>query len=54
MPSVHVTLGDLYREWGREDDAVRHYGAFLRLWEGADPELQPSVAEVARRRQGGG
>ncbi len=50
MPGVHITLGDLYRERGREDDAVRHYDAFLRLWEGADAQFQPTVAEVAARR----
>lgn len=41
-------LGDLYAARGDTAKAVARYGAFLDLWDKADAELQPQVAEVRR------
>jgi hypothetical protein len=47
-PVAFVVLGEAYERAGRNDAAARAYATFLRLWEGADPELQPR-ADNARR-----
>ena len=44
----HERLGALYEARGDQEEAARHYAAFVSLWEDADPELQPRV-EAARR-----
>ena len=45
----HRRLGELYESKGDAANAARHYREFIRLWERADPPLQPKVAEVRRR-----
>jgi tetratricopeptide (TPR) repeat protein len=42
-------LGQLYDEMGDLEQAAGYYGAFVELWEDADPELQPRV-QAARAR----
>jgi len=42
-------LGELYEGKGDREQAVEHYGRFVELWKGADPELQPMVSEVKQR-----
>ena len=42
-------LGELYEARGDIPKAAAHYREFVKLWEKADPELQPRVAEVRRR-----
>jgi tetratricopeptide (TPR) repeat protein len=42
-------LGELYEAKGDNARAVSHYSAFVRLWEHADPDMQPKVAEVRAR-----
>lgn len=42
-------LGELYEERGDRERATRCYGRFVESWKGADPELQPQVAEVRGR-----
>ena len=42
-------LGELYEAKGDNAKAVSHYTAFVRLWARADPDLQPTVAEVRAR-----
>jgi tetratricopeptide (TPR) repeat protein len=42
-------LGELYEARGDVARALLHYREFVALWKGADPELQPTVAEVRRR-----
>ncbi|HJQ20767.1 MAG TPA: protein kinase [Gemmatimonadaceae bacterium] len=46
---LHRRLGELYEEKHDIPNAVAHYRKFVSLWEHADPELQPQVAEVKRR-----
>jgi tetratricopeptide (TPR) repeat protein len=46
---LHRRLGELYESKGDAPNAARHYREFVRLWERADPMLQPRVAEVRRR-----
>ncbi|HET9452893.1 MAG TPA: serine/threonine-protein kinase [Gemmatimonadaceae bacterium] len=46
---LHRRLGELHESKGDAANAARHYREFLRLWERADPMLQPKVAEVRRR-----
>ncbi|HJS73131.1 MAG TPA: tetratricopeptide repeat protein, partial [Vicinamibacteria bacterium] len=45
---AHVTLGRLYEDAGRENEARAAYVKFLELWKDADPEL-PLLMDVRRR-----
>jgi len=49
LPLAYQRLGELYEGKGEKDKAIGHYGTFVELWRGADPELQPRVKEVQRR-----
>ena len=42
-------LGELHEAQGRRDRAIHYYARFVELWNTADPELQPQVADVRRR-----
>ena len=42
-------LGELYEARGDRGRAASRYARSVELWKDADPELQPSVAEVRRR-----
>jgi tetratricopeptide (TPR) repeat protein len=42
-------LGELYDAKGDATNAARNYRDFIKLWEHADPRLQPKVAEVRRK-----
>jgi len=44
----YLLLGQALEEQGERAGAIRAYSRFVRLWENADPELQPRV-ETARR-----
>ena len=44
----YLLLGQALEESGDIAGAVRAYSRFVRLWENADPDLQPRV-ETARR-----
>jgi hypothetical protein len=44
----YLLLGQALEEKGDRAAAIRAYSRFVRLWENADPELQPRV-ETARR-----
>ncbi|MGD8700738.1 MAG: hypothetical protein PVJ43_15685, partial [Gemmatimonadales bacterium] len=44
----YLLLGQALEEEGDRAPAIRAYSRFVRLWENADPELQPRV-ETARR-----
>jgi tetratricopeptide (TPR) repeat protein len=48
---AHKRLGELYEAKGDNAKAVSHYTAFVRLWERADPDMQPKVAEVRARME---
>jgi eukaryotic-like serine/threonine-protein kinase len=43
LPFVHERLADLYADQGDDANAARHAAAFVALWDGADPALQPRV-----------
>ncbi|MEO8562259.1 MAG: protein kinase [bacterium] len=51
MAPVHKRLGELYEAKGDNAKAVSHYTAFVNLWQRADPDLQPKVAEVRARME---
>jgi tetratricopeptide (TPR) repeat protein/tRNA A-37 threonylcarbamoyl transferase component Bud32 len=42
-------LGGLYQQQKDDAKAAALYGTLLQLWRGADPELQPLIADVRRR-----
>jgi hypothetical protein len=46
---AHRRLGELYESKNDAANAARHYREFVRLWERADAQLQPKVAEIRRR-----
>jgi tetratricopeptide (TPR) repeat protein len=49
LPRIYYRLGELYEARGERDKAAEYYGRFIELWRGADPALQPRVAEARRR-----
>ena len=49
LPRVLVRLGELYESNGDKAKALEYYGRFVDLWQDADPELQPRVAEIRKR-----
>jgi tetratricopeptide (TPR) repeat protein/tRNA A-37 threonylcarbamoyl transferase component Bud32 len=51
MAPAHKRLGELYEAKGDNAKAVSHYSAFVNLWQRADPDLQPKVAEVRGRME---
>ena len=48
-PLMLKRLGELYEGKGEVGKAAEYYREFVTLWEGAEPRLQPKVAEVRRR-----
>jgi tetratricopeptide (TPR) repeat protein/tRNA A-37 threonylcarbamoyl transferase component Bud32 len=51
LARAYKRLGELYEARGDRERAVEWYGKFTELWQGADPDLQPVVADVRRRMQ---
>jgi tetratricopeptide (TPR) repeat protein len=49
LAAAHKRLGELYEQRGDVARALTHYRGFVDLWKTADPELQPTVADVQRR-----
>jgi tetratricopeptide (TPR) repeat protein len=49
MLPAHKRLGELYEARGDNVRALSHYTSFVNLWQRADPDLQPKVAEVRAR-----
>ena len=49
LAGIRKRLGEMYEAKGNTQRAATNYAAFLALWKGADPELQPKVQEVRRR-----
>lgn len=49
LAPTHKRLGELYEAKGDNARAVTHYTEFVRLWEHADPDMQPKVTEVRVR-----
>jgi tetratricopeptide (TPR) repeat protein len=46
LAPAHRRQAEIYERRGQRDLAARHYRKFNELWSGADPELQPAVAEA--------
>ncbi len=46
---AHLRRARLHDAAGDRAAAIHHYERFLRLWEGADPELRPAVERVRER-----
>jgi len=51
LAPTHKRLGELYEAKGDNARAVSHYTAFVNLWEHADPDMQPKVAEARTRME---
>jgi hypothetical protein len=49
LAPAHLRQAELYERLGDRDQAVEHYGRFIQLWKGCDPELQPSVDRAKAR-----
>jgi len=49
LASSYRRLGEVYEAEGDGEKAVEYYNEFVQLWENADPELQPQVADVRAR-----
>jgi tetratricopeptide (TPR) repeat protein len=49
VPAAHLRIGEIHEARGETDQAVERYGAFVELWAGADPEMQPLVDDVRNR-----
>jgi len=48
-PLAFRRLGEIYEARGERDKAVEYYDRFVELWQNADPELQPQVADTRER-----
>ncbi len=48
-PCILFRLDELYEQRGDQARAADYYSQFAELWRGADPDLQPRVAEARRR-----
>jgi tetratricopeptide (TPR) repeat protein len=46
---VHLRLAGIHDNAGNYDQAIYHYARLLELWDQADPEFQPMVAEARGR-----
>jgi hypothetical protein len=49
LPTAYRRLGELYDLKGDRERALRYYGDFVDLWNGAEAELQPLVQDVKQR-----
>ncbi len=49
LASAYKRLGELYEARGERAKAVEYYGRLVKLWNDADPELQPVVRDVRAR-----
>jgi tetratricopeptide (TPR) repeat protein len=49
LAGSHKRLGELWEQKGDAAKAASNYAKFVELWQRADPELQPQVADVKKR-----
>jgi tetratricopeptide (TPR) repeat protein len=49
LPMTLRRLGELYEAKGDFPNALKYYQEFVKLWQNADPELQPQVVEIRDR-----
>jgi tetratricopeptide (TPR) repeat protein len=49
LAATYMRLGELWEDRGDRAKAAKYYAAFVELWQGADPELQPRVASARRK-----
>jgi tRNA A-37 threonylcarbamoyl transferase component Bud32/tetratricopeptide (TPR) repeat protein len=49
LAATYMRLGELWQARGDHAKAAKYYAAFVDLWQGADPELQPRVASARRK-----
>ena len=49
LTGVHKRLGELYEARLDRQKAASHFRTFVELWNNADPDLQPKVADVRQR-----
>jgi tRNA A-37 threonylcarbamoyl transferase component Bud32/Tfp pilus assembly protein PilF len=49
LPGIYLRLGQLYEAKGDLGRAATNFSAFINLWQHADPELQPKVADAKKR-----
>lgn len=46
LAAAQLRSGEVYQRLGDRERATFHYGRFVRLWDGCDPELRPLVAQA--------
>jgi len=51
LAPARLRLAAIYTNLGERAHAARRYDEFLRLWQGADPELRPMIDEARRRKE---
>jgi tetratricopeptide (TPR) repeat protein len=49
LAPAHRRQAEIYARRGQRNLAAQHYRRFIQLWNEADPELQPAVAEAKSR-----
>jgi tetratricopeptide (TPR) repeat protein len=49
LAGSHKRLGEFHEAKGNSEKAAEHYRKFIKLWEKADPELQPQVKAAKDR-----
>jgi tetratricopeptide (TPR) repeat protein len=49
LAGVYKRLGELYEAKGDRANAITYYRKFVDLWQHADPEFQPKVAEARKK-----
>ena len=49
LAGTYKRMGELSEARGDRQQAAAAYAKFIRLWQNADPELQPVVADIRRR-----
>jgi tetratricopeptide (TPR) repeat protein/tRNA A-37 threonylcarbamoyl transferase component Bud32 len=49
LAGTYKRLGELYEAAGNRAKAIDHYSRFVTLWQNADAQFQPRVAEVRQR-----
>ncbi|MEP6492418.1 MAG: protein kinase [bacterium] len=49
LAGSYKRLGELWEAKGDREKATQYYTKFIELWKGADPDLQPKVADARKR-----
>lgn len=42
-------LGEIYRQKGMKEEAIKHYKTFIRLWRECDPQFRPLLEDAQKQ-----